>query len=292
MTFQVANGTLAASVADAGTFTLSYPSGSETGTFYKATGHKLVLGQEVLSSPNQFSIALGASTITVTNKSGASWAAGTAWRLQLEEQGKRAYRDDQTRNLLKRAYQAPTFLINLGAPDTADADGISASQSVSNGVAAALDGAVGATLDVPRAVVGAWTGTAIVTVTGTDEYGAVVVEKSSSGTSLTGKKAFKTITSIVPSADITAATFGTGDVLGLPVFLAETGFVVKELQDGTAPTAGTLVAGDVTSGGATATTGDVRGTYDPNAACDGAKVFQLIVSLSDPGNIGVAQFAG
>ena len=48
---------------------------------------------------------------------------------------------------------------------------------------------------------------------------------------------------------------------------------------GAAPTAGTIVAGVTTAGGSTATTGDVRGTYDPNAACDGSKVFELILAL-------------
>ena len=40
---------------------------------------------------------------------------------------------------------------------------------------------------------------------------------------------------------------------------------------------------------ATATTGDVRGTYDPNAACDGDKVFQLLVTLPNPGYKGIPQ---
>ncbi len=87
---------------------------------------------------------------------------------------------------------------------------------------------------------------------------------------------------------MTGATVGTGDVIGLPVFLPGTGYVLRELQDGAAATAGTIVAGVTTK--ATATTGDVRGTYDPNAACDGAKAFQLLTFLGDPGFKGVAQF--
>jgi hypothetical protein len=48
----------------------------------------------------------------------------------------------------------------------------------------------------------------------------------------------------------------------------------------------------VTAGGSTATTGDVRGTYDPNAAADGARVFELVVALMEPGDLGMPQFAG
>ena len=44
-------------------------------------------------------------------------------------------------------------------------------------------------------------------------------------------------------------------------------------------TNGTLVPGVVTAGGATTTTGDVRGTYTPAVACDGATVFQLVLAL-------------
>jgi hypothetical protein len=75
------------------------------------------------------------------------------------------------------------------------------------------------------------------------------------------------------------------------VFLAGAARVLGEMQDGAKATAGTTVTGDATVP-ATATTGDVRGTYDPNAAADGAKVFELICAIDDPSFRGVAQFAG
>src|SRR3546814_14774595 len=63
-------------------------------------------------------------------------------------------------------------------------------------------------------------------------------------TAASGKKAFKTVTAIAVSATTTAAvTVGTGDVLGLPVYLPSSGAVLKELQDGASATAGTVVAG-------------------------------------------------
>ena len=40
------------------------------------------------------------------------------------------------------------------------------------------------------------------------------------------------------------------------------------------------------------TTGDVRGTYDPNAAADGSKSFGLIAMVPNPSDLGVSQFAG
>ena len=190
------------------------------------------------------------------------------------------------------------MVINLGAPITADADGVCASQSGTAATAMTINGALAsggvATFDVPRNVVGAWTNTATLTVTGTDEYGKTLVETSGSGTSMTGVKAFKTVTSVVPSANITSATVGTGDVLGLPVHVpkATTGYVLKEIQDDALATAGTVVAGLTRNTESTATTADVRGTYDPNAACDGAKAFSLIVVIPDPEYQGNPQYAG
>jgi len=127
-------------------------------------------------------------------------------------------------------------------------------------------------------------------VYGEDEYGNAMVEASASGTSFTGKKAFKKVTRVASSASITAATVGTTNVLGLPVFLPAAGYILKELQDGAAAGAGTVVAADVAK--PTATTGDVRGTYAPAVAPDGAKVYQLVLAVQDRAARGAAQFAG
>jgi hypothetical protein len=53
---------------------------------------------------------------------------------------------------------------------------------------------------------------------------------------------------------------------------------------------GTLVVGDKNKG--TATTGDVRGTYASTTDPDGSTAYALLVSLPDPGNDGVPQYAG
>ena len=171
----------------------------------------------VRTSPVDFSISFGATTFTVTYLGSTTLPAGTLVRLQLDRQGD----DDGTPEndtLADGVVKAPLHLINLGSPDLADADGLSASQTVTGaGTAFLLNGAVGATFDVPRNVVGAWTNTAIITITGLDVDGNVVVETSASGTSHTGKKAFKTVTGISASISVTALTVGTGNVLGLPV---------------------------------------------------------------------------
>jgi hypothetical protein len=186
--------------------------------------------------------------------------------------------------------------VTLGLPGTADADGIVASQAATaaDGLATGINGALAAdgavVLDVPRNVVAAWTGTAVLTVTGTDEYGNAMVESSASGTSLTGKKAFKTVTGISVSANVTGLTVGTAKVLGLPVFLSETGEVIREIVAGSVVTNGTYVVGDPAT--ATATTGDVRGTYSPNGTPNGSTLYEALVALRSPEYRGGAQFAG
>jgi len=312
MTHRIVSGILASAVADAGTFTASYPArlapqsgNTNEGDFYGAMGHKLVLNGAVLSFPDDFGITLGTSSITVTNKTGATWAADSEFSLQLEEQGKSLYRTDipaGTGKTINRAARSDTIIVNLGAPDTADDDGYATNQSTVTDVAMTLNGAAVVSsegvADTPRNVIitSAGNDAAITfTVTGKDEYGATVVEAitGANATVAAGKKAFAKVTSVTSSANSAGnVKVGFGDVLGLPVFLPSAGHILKEMQDGAAATAGTTVAGISTAGGSTATTGDVRGTYDPNAACDGDKVFQLILSLPDPTFIGIDQYAG
>lgn len=298
MSFKNVETTLSSAVAQDGTFTVGYPSGTDAGEFYGARHHKMwVAGHQALyESPAGFTLSFGASNITVTYKGATTIPAGTRVQVQIDSIGPNSREIEERLGEAKRTSVLTPVIINLGAPDVADADGVIASQSITaaSGPATGINGALAsggvATFDQPRNVVAAWTGTSVMTVTGTDEYGNTVVESSASGTSMAGKKAFKTVTAVTVSADVTLATVGTGDVLGLPVHLPEKGFVVKELEDGAAATNGTVVAG-VTSA-ATATTGDVRGTYDPNSAADGAKVFQLLAYVPDPSDLGVAQYAG
>jgi hypothetical protein len=293
--FDIIVHTLGSAVTNSGTFTVNYPSNKDAGAYRSGLDHKAATNAYgILSTVDgTLAITFGTSNMTITNKSGGTLAAGTTLWLQLA-QAEDADDENAAANIEQMA-KSKLYVINLGAPDVADADGVSASASVTAAAAGVIGGALAsggvATFDVPRNVVGAWTNTAVLTVTGTDQYGRVMRESSGSGTSMAGKKAFKTVTGFTVSANVTGCTVGTGDVLGLPVFLAGAGRVLGEMQDGAKATAGTTVTGDATVP-ATATTGDVRGTYDPNAAADGAKVFELICAIDDPSFRGVAQFAG
>jgi len=301
MSFKTAEFVISADVADAGTFTVNYPTGFNRGDFEFAVGHYMTINGTRYNQPEDIGLSFGTSAVTVTNRSGGTIAATGRGFFNFARSGQSIAikgRNGTVPNTAKRVNGAQVVVINLGAPITADADGICASQSGTAATAMTINGALTsggvATFDVPRNVVGAWTNTATLTVTGTDEYGKTLVETSASGTSMAGVKAFKTITSVVPSANITSATVGSGDVLGLPIHVpkATVGYILKELQDDAVATAGTVVAGLTKNTESTATTADVRGTYDPNAACDGAKAFTLIAVVPDPEYQGNPQYAG
>jgi hypothetical protein len=159
---------------------------------------------------------------------------------------------------------------------------VAASQSITTGTPGLVNGARAsggvATMDVPRNIIAAWTGTAILTVTGTDYYGVPQTEVSASGTSFTGKKGFATITGISVSANVTVFTSGTGNVLALPFRVASGGISCPMFND--AVDAGTFVPPDLTMP-ATSSTGDVRGTYAPAGTLNGAKFLAILLRAVD-----------
>jgi hypothetical protein len=191
--------------------------------------------------------------------------------------------------------------ISMGSPIVGDPNGIVVSQdltalgvfSVSATAAVAIAaGALAGVMDVPRNIVAAWTGTAVITITGTDVYDNVMSEASASGTSLAGTKAFKTVSDVTVSGDVTSLTVGTGDVLGLPYVLTAESDVLAFYADAVEEKlASVFVAADATV--ATTTTGDVRGTVNPDTTLDGSVELVLWMHVQDNGSkqglVGVTQ---
>ena len=188
------------------------------------------------------------------------------------------------------AYSVPGLPVDLanyfswGVIAAAAANNICTSQASSGGTnALTVNGALAtngvATPDFPRNVVAAWTGTAVATVTGTDYYGQTQTEASASGTTFTGKKAFKTITAVTFSAAVTAATVGTGVKMGLP-FRVDLNGLLDALMDNLPDTSYTFVPADTTSP-ATSTTGDVRGTIAASTAPNGTHAYAVNFRISD-----------
>lgn len=167
------------------------------------------------------------------------------------------------------------------APALAVSTDIAASQAITAGTPALINGARAtagiATLDVPRNVVAAWTTASVMTIVGTDQYGETISEVSASGTSHTGKKAFKTITSINMSISVTAFTAGSGAVVGLPYRVDANDLLAARFNN--AIDAGTFLPADLTKP-ATGSTGDTRGTFAAAGTFDGVKVLSLLIKVA------------
>lgn len=296
---------LGGAVATSGTFLINYPTGKSLANYENAYGHYFLALGAKFTQPDDFTIVFGATYATVTYKGTTTLPAGTKVTAQLEEVGlaapKRGYVDDgATVVTIDKLRDVKVFQIDLGAPAAIDVDGIIEAYTGAAS-AIALDGALVsdgvATLDVPRNLVVDSGGAddAVLTFTGTDEYGQTMIESITlnGATAVSGKKAFKTVTAVSASKALANGAFvGTGDVLGLPVYLPAGAYVLAELEDGAAASSGALVAGLAPNTVSTATTADVRGTYDPNSACDAAKSFSLLVSLADPEYLGNPQYSG
>lgn len=141
-----------------------------------------------------------------------------------------------------------------------------------------------------------------ITVYGYDHYGQAMTQtlNGPNANTVSTTKAFKQISRVAASAALltNGVSVGFNDKLGLPYKVANAVYVQSVKWASTlAADAGTFVAA-VTTDPATATTGDVRGTYQPSSVADGAK--RLIMSLyldanasgpqaSRPGAGGVAQ---
>lgn len=235
--FDIVTAVPSAAIATGGTLQFAYPDGASAGS-YAAYGHKAQargMNNYMSQDAGDFSLAF-TTVITMTYNGTTSIPAGKVVTLQINRVGQ----DDMKQYVapeMKRMAAAPVYRIDLGTPKALDADGIAESQSVAaganfvlNGVQSDLFNGANVKLDVPRAVNAAWTTASVLTITGKDEYGDVIVEQSASGTSHTGKKAFAEITSISSSASITLATVGWGDVLGLPVYVDKIARVIAEYE--------------------------------------------------------------
>lgn len=310
MGFQILNATPSSAVASGGTIAFTFGTNSDLGQVRFEGGHVLFaegLGAQ-FNFPNDFTISFSSLTATVTYNGTTSIPAGTLVKLQLETAGENNYLtslpstlNEVTKDITGkiRSVNARLVRVLFGAIATASAT------AVVNAVAR-----VGTNLlttyttpfvmDVPRNVqvvssnAGDTTQTAI--LRGTDEFGVAMSETISlNGTTIVaGKKAFKTLISDTTSATLAGnISIGTNTGIGMPLFLpggtgAGLGYIVKEVQDGATPTAGTAKGGDLTK--ASGTTGDVRGTWVPNSAPDGTKVYEVFIAASDTNFKGVPQF--
>lgn len=172
-------------------------------------------------------------------------------------------------------------------PVSQGANVLALSQSTTAGGALVLTAGAGVTtrigtdnlpqmvLDVPRALTVAGTAIYPVTAYGFDQYGMPMTETFAAAS--TGKKAFKVVSRVTAGAVGTVAVVGISNVLGFPFRVSDLGYVMTTKFNGLVE-APTMVVADGNT--ATATTGDVRGTYTPATATDGVKRIVVTIALS------------
>lgn len=313
MANKIITGVLAATVSNLGTLVVSYPnkdapeSGvTNAGDFFGSISHNIIIGSSnVYKAPNQVELTFGTSNITVTNRSGGAWLAGSTFTLELGEDGKEVYADDG-RTKIAACKKLTPVEINFGAPDAVVATAVLAAQVITINVNATINGTLAtsgvAILDVPRCVSAvsnnvADNNTRTLTVFGTDAYGVALRENfvMNGTTTVIGKKAFKTITRVTSNVTTTGTiTIGTNTNIGVPVFVGSSKdldgyqFYANGVVD--APLA--VAFGIQTAGGSTATTGDVRGTVVFGTAPNGTNVYTANVLLKNAGYKGIPQFNG
>lgn len=171
-------------------------------------------------------------------------------------------------------------------PATLDRDGFCAAQQRTGAGDLTLNGAlvvggVGKT-DVPRAV-GIYSAADLSAITftiyGYDTYAQPVREQVAgpNNTTKAMKKAFAAIVRVTSSATVGSdVEVGTIDVFGLPTRVIAAATVAWVGWNALTRDTGTLAVADDTSP-ATATTGDVRGTYVPSSAANGSKVLGMVL---------------
>lgn len=229
---------MSADVAANTTFTVGYPANYNAGDFQNATEHFMSINGTKYRWPNDIGLSFGASAVTVTNRTTDTIPQGAKGNFQFDILGKEVpikALNDLGRPKTVHAQTWTPILREFGAVAAAISNGICLSQAV-NTTTALLNGSLVTTgvanFDMARNVVAAWTTAAILTVKGYDEYDNPMTEQSASGTSFTGKKAFKKVTSASFNANVTGATIGTGVVLGLPVRVLLDKYIVQEFENG------------------------------------------------------------
>jgi hypothetical protein len=294
--FDVVKTVLSANVAPGSSFSVPYPSGHSKGLYVNGLDHRIAVeklgGEEYRAMRGDVTFDFSsASVIMITNRmtGRATFPQGSVVHVQLDRPGIngemiRGGQPDKVRTAVSQ-------IIDFGSPAASNNVGLAASQSVALNGKMVLTAAAKA-LDFPRNIVGAWTGTAICTVRGRDEFGKKMTEKSASGVTFTGKKAFASVEEIQFSAAVTLATAGWGNVFGLPVFLSRQGAVQNIVIDGGAPDAtksAEFIVGEKSD--ITATSGDVRGTWTPSAAVSGLTHFEAQILIDNPYMLGKTQYA-
>jgi len=238
---------LSATLVQSGTVVFTYPDGYNKGDFVTFGAEMVTGSNDVFSVQNgDITIALGDTSVTVTLRAATSIPAGTPVTMGLKVAGVEQFtelRENKTK--LSHTTKKESVQVNLGNPVAVDTDGIldgvsatttAQSYTIANFVTAFANNL--GYLDVPRnlTMTGSSGSNHVVTVTGEDIYGDVIVENFtlSGTTNIIGNKAFYRVTNVAVAAGASGDTVdvGWGVKLGLPIFLKKWNDIKAQYVDG------------------------------------------------------------
>jgi hypothetical protein len=267
---------------------IPYPEGRNEGHFFSGVNHTMTVDGSFFRCPRDFLITTLPDHLLLTWQGAATIPPRSVLNIQMEMPGSDFYFDAKNGITVNNMVHSPMFLVNLLAPLAPQEDFFALRQNAEAGKPLRL---AAEKADCPRNLViaadGDISGCSFL-IEGLDIYGRTLRESITGATA--GRKAFSTVRKITPSAAAGDVRVGTGDKIGLPVYLPASGFLMREIINGQHVTGGMILSGD--KGVPTPTSGDCRGTYTPpgTVALDGRHTIHLLVSLPNPGNIGLADF--
>lgn len=190
------------------------------------------------------------------------------------------------------AAKSATFFLSTGALTT----GVAATFTLNSTPAIANGGVEPARYGRGLTIVASAASTRTFSILGYDYLGQLMLWTGAlNGTTpVVSTKAFKRVISAAlgASADVVSVTLGQTDLLGLPY--RGSAMYLAILNEGAPTGAGTFVAGLADGTAPSATNGDVRGSWTPNAADipDGTRKLQLVYEPDREDLHGQAQFGG
>jgi hypothetical protein len=278
-----------------GMLTLPYPEGKNEGHFFGGVNHTLSIEGNFFRSPRDFTLLTQPDRILFTWQGKFALPAGALLNVQAEIPGGDFYFDAKLGITVLNMVHSPMFMVNLASPAASDDHYWVAQGAVSGTHPLKL---AHTQTPIARNLVIHSSGDnshATFIIEGEDLYRRGMLEKITAPATgkAEGRKAFTMVHRITSTHPCNGTiSVGTGDRLGLPVFLPSRGYLLREIINGDAVTGGIIFAGETAP--PTAITGDRRGTYTPppDFKPNGKHSVHLLLSLLAPGNIGIPDYAG
>jgi hypothetical protein len=274
---------------------IPYPSGKTEGYFFAGYNHTMSIDGAFFRCPRDFIISTSTDYLVLTWRGDTPIPSGTLLNIQMDAPGGDFYLDQRTGVTVQNMVMCGTYLVNLGSPNASEPEWFVSSAEISASQSLKL---INQIPDCPRNIMinsSKDNSHCTFTIEGEDVYARGMLEKIQGPSSETthGNKAFHKIHKITSSHPCNGKiSIGTGNRIGLPMYLPSPGFLMREMISGITHTTGTILCGEKLP--PSAITGDCRGTYTPyeETMLNGKNSFYLMFALPNPGNIGMPDYTG